>query len=111
MLKTPIEGKLVFKNLKFRYDKKADPTLRNINFTIEKGEKVAFVGPSGCGKSTILKLLQRFYHYEGKIYLDGVNLEDYDVNHVRSFFAAVNQEPSLFNGTVAENIKYNMDMN
>ena len=110
MLKTPIEGKIVFKNLKFRYDKKADPTLRKINFTIEKGQKVAFVGPSGCGKSTILKILQRFYHYEGKIYIDGIDLEDYDVHHVRSYFAAVNQEPSLFNGTIAENIKYNLEI-
>jgi ABC-type multidrug transport system fused ATPase/permease subunit len=75
-----------------------------------KGNKIAFVGPSGCGKSTLVGLLQRFYDYEGQILVDGIELRDYDLHHVRHHFVAVNQEPSLFTGTVAQNIRYNAEV-
>lgn len=76
---------------------------------IEKGEKIAFVGPSGCGKSTSIQLLQKYYSCEGEILVDGVQISDYDIHHLRSYFATVNQEPSLFTGTIGENIKYNTE--
>jgi ABC-type multidrug transport system fused ATPase/permease subunit len=66
------------------------------------------VGPSGSGKSTIFQLLQRFYDFEGEIYIDGVEIRDYDIHHLRSHFVAVNQEPSLFTGSIASNIRYNL---
>ena len=62
------------------------------------------MGPSGCGKSTLLQLLQRNYNYEGQILLDGVNICEYDLRSYRSYFGVVNQEPSLFMGTVRSNI-------
>jgi ABC-type multidrug transport system fused ATPase/permease subunit len=72
-----------------------------------RGEKIAFVGPSGCGKSTMIQLLQRFYEFEGTILVDNVDIRDYDVHYLRQHFASVSQEPSLFTGTVGENITYN----
>ena len=94
--------------MSFRYNKSDEElTLKKVTMKIHKGQKIAFVGPSGCGKSTIFNILQRFYNYRGQILIDGVKLNDYDVHHVRSFFAAVTQEPSLFSGTLIENIRYN----
>jgi ABC-type multidrug transport system fused ATPase/permease subunit len=54
-----------------------------------------------------VQLLQRFYNFDGEILVDGVPISDYDIHHLRSFFATVNQEPSLFTGTIGDNIKYN----
>lgn len=67
-----------------------------------------FVGSSGCGKSTIFSLLQGFYQpTEGAIYIDGVNINDYDLHHLRKTFGVVSQEPTLFNESISWNIKYN----
>ena len=76
---------------------------------INKGQKVAFVGPQGCGKSTIIQLLQKFYECDGEILIDGIQIGDYDIHHLRSFFANVNQEPHLFKGTIKYNINYNTE--
>jgi len=65
------------------------------------------VGPSGCGKSTIIQLIQRFYDYQGEIFLNGKNIKDYDIKYLRSICSTVNQEPSLFSGSISENINYN----
>ena len=81
-----------------------------MDLRIKKGQKVAFVGTSGCGKSTIIQLLQRFYFpTKGTIQINGTNIQDYDIHYLRSKFGVVSQEPVLFNGTFAENIKYNKD--
>jgi len=82
-------------------------TLSNLNLSIRQGQKVAFVGPSGCGKSTLMQLLQRFYDCSGLVSVDGVDIKDYDIHYLRSHLAIVSQEPSLFTGTLRENIKYN----
>jgi ATP-binding cassette subfamily B (MDR/TAP) protein 1 len=71
---------------------------------VEAGEKVALVGPSGCGKSTLLQLLQRNYPYEGEILLDGIDIREYDLRSYRSYFGVVNQEPSLFLGSIRSNV-------
>lgn len=66
------------------------------------------MGPSGCGKSTIHQLLQRFYDpNEGEIIIDGTNIRDYDIHHLRASLGVVSQEPVLFNDTIGENIRYN----
>jgi ABC-type multidrug transport system fused ATPase/permease subunit len=58
------------------------------------------VGASGCGKSTLVNLLMGFYQYEGEIFLDKVNIRDFNIHQYRDYFAIVNQEPSLFVGTL-----------
>jgi ABC-type multidrug transport system fused ATPase/permease subunit len=67
------------------------------------------VGPSGSGKSTFFQLLQRFYDFSGQILIDGIEIRDYDIHHVRAHFVAVSQEPSLFTGTIGSNIRYNFE--
>lgn len=83
---------------------------KHLNISIQKGQKIAFVGPSGCGKSTIMQLLQRFYFKdEGTIVIDGEDIKDYEIHYLRSVFGVVSQEPTLFNGTFRDNIKYNLE--
>lgn len=80
-----------------------------MNIRIKNGNKVAFVGTSGCGKSTIIQLVQRFYFpVRGKITINDIDIKDFDIHYLRSRFGVVSQEPVLFNGTFAENIKYNL---
>jgi len=108
MLKTEIKGNFELKNVSFKYESRDHRALEDINFEIKAGEKVGFVGPSGCGKSTIHQLLQRFYDPdEGEITIDGTNIKDYDIHHLRASLGVVSQEPVLFNETIGENIKYN----
>ena len=65
---------------------------------IKEGESVGIVGPSGCGKSTLFNLLQGFYiPQDGSILLDGNNINDFDLHHLRKSFGVVSQEPTLFN--------------
>jgi ATP-binding cassette subfamily B (MDR/TAP) protein 1 len=100
-------GNIEFKNVSFKYkphDLKS--VLSNLSFTVSPGSKVAFVGPSGCGKSTLLQLLLRFYEFDGEILLDGVNIYNYNLQQYRSYFAMLNQEPSLFEGSIEDNIRY-----
>ncbi|CAF4370774.1 unnamed protein product, partial [Rotaria magnacalcarata] len=71
------------------------------------GQWVALVGRSGCGKSTVIQLLQRFYDVtHGKVCLDGVDIRDLNIHWLRSQFSLANQEPILFDMTIAENIAY-----
>jgi ATP-binding cassette subfamily B (MDR/TAP) protein 1 len=68
---------------------------------------VGLVGSSGCGKSTIMQLVLRFYEVDqGMILIDGRNIKDYDIYHLRGSFGVVTQEPVLFTGTIQENIRY-----
>ena len=79
-----------------------------MNLRVKAGNKVAFVGTSGCGKSTIIQLLQRFYYpVRGKISIGGIDIKDFDIHYLRSCFGVVSQEPVLFNGSFADNIRYN----
>ena len=108
MVKTPINGNITFKNVSFKYESRDHKVFEDLSFEIKEGQKVGLVGPSGCGKSTIHQLLQRFYDPdEGEILLDGVNLKDYDIHHLRANLGVVSQEPVLFNDSIGENIKYN----
>ena len=105
--KTPIKGDIEFRNVWFKYPSREKQIFKGLNFTVKASQKVAFVGPSGCGKSTILALLQRFYDVDqGEILIDGVNIKNYDLKHLRETYGVVSQEPVLFNGTIEYNIKY-----
>ncbi len=99
-------GKIEFRNVGFSYEG-AQPALRNVSLTIEPGEMIGLCGPSGAGKSTFVNLIPRFYDVtEGQILIDGVDVRDYDVRWLRRQIGMVLQEPYLFHGTIAENIRY-----
>lgn len=101
------QGRLAIENLSFRYPNTEEYVLRDISFSVQPGQTVAFVGRSGSGKSTLLSLLPRFYEYEqGSIQLDGVSLNDYRLADLRRQISLVDQNVVLFNDTVAGNIAY-----
>ena len=101
------KGVLEFKNVTFQYEKAAEPALVDINFKAEQGQTIALVGASGGGKSTLVNLVSRFYPYsQGKILLDGVDINDYTLANLRQHIALVNQQVTLFNDTIANNIAY-----
>jgi ATP-binding cassette, subfamily B (MDR/TAP), member 1 len=92
MVKTPIKGNIVVKNITFKYESRDQPVFTDMNLEIKEGQKVGFVGSSGCGKSTIHQLLQRFYDpNQGEIYIDGINIKDYDIHYLRSHIGVVSQ--------------------
>ncbi len=83
-----------------------DWVLRDVSFTIEPGETVAIVGHTGAGKTTIISLLLRFYDVQrGAIRIDGVDIRDMNLNDLRRRYGVVLQDPFLFSGTVADNIR------
>jgi subfamily B ATP-binding cassette protein MsbA len=105
--KDSVSGRIEVRNLSFRYAADSDNVLNDISFTIEPGQMVALVGRSGSGKSTLASLIPRFYHHEtGQILIDDVDVEDYTLRNLRQHIALVNQQISLFNDTIANNIAY-----
>lgn len=98
----------MLEDVDFKYESRNEYVFKHMNLRVKKGHKVAFVGTSGCGKSTIIQLLQRFYFpVQGTIKINGIDLKDFDVHYLRSKFGVVSQEPVLFNGSFADNIRYN----
>jgi ATP-binding cassette, subfamily B, multidrug efflux pump len=86
--------------------KDVDWILRDVSFTVEPGHTVAIVGHTGAGKTTLTSLMMRFYDVTaGQIFLDGVDLREHDLNALREHFAVVLQDPFLFTGTIADNIR------
>jgi ATP-binding cassette subfamily B protein len=104
----PPLGTIGFEGVNFSYSRDAhEMVLQDLTFTVNKGETVALVGPSGSGKSTTLSLLQRFYDItSGSIRVDGIDLRDVRLSDLRQRFAYVEQEPTIFAGTIAENIRF-----
>ena len=81
--------------------------LRNVSFSLKKGETLAIVGPSGSGKSTLVDLLSRFYDIRfGEILIDGVPIKEYALTDLRGLFGIVNQDVFLFDDTVYENLTF-----
>ncbi len=78
-----------------------------MNLSVKPGQTLALVGPSGCGKSTVVQLIERFYDpSKGGLKLEGVDLRDLNISWLRSRIGIVSQEPVLFEGTIADNIRY-----
>ncbi|MEE0946534.1 MAG: ABC transporter ATP-binding protein [Acutalibacteraceae bacterium] len=105
-LKPEINGEVVFEDVSFGYNED-NPVLKDISLYAKKGQKIAFVGSTGAGKTTITNLLSRFYDAKiGKIAIDGIDIQDFDKDYLRSNIAMVLQDTHLFTGTVKENIRY-----
>lgn len=103
-----LQGKISFENVSFAYPTRSELTvLKNLNFNIAPGEKVALVGQSGSGKSTIINLLMRFYPIQqGAIKADGASIYSFNLTSYRNNIGIVPQEVILFGGTIFENIAY-----
>ncbi len=103
-----IRGKVEFESIAFSYPARRDmPVLKEIDLSIEPGELVAVVGPSGAGKSTVASLLLRLYEPQsGRILLDSHDIQSLSPDWLRRQIAIVSQEPLLFSGSIADNIRY-----
>ncbi|TPP59637.1 ATP binding cassette subfamily B MDR TAP [Fasciola gigantica] len=101
------QGNIQFENVSFVYPTRPEvKILQNFNLTLKSGQTVALVGPSGSGKSTIIHMLQRFYDPEvGNILIEGENIRELNLKTYRAQIGCVQQEPILFEGTIAENIR------
>ena len=100
-------GEVEFQHVTFRYDPGARPALVDVSLTARPGETIALVGPSGSGKTTLVNLIPRFFHVgEGRILVDGHDVETIRLASLRASIALVSQEVLLFNDTIAANIAY-----
>jgi len=106
-----IEGTIEFRDVHFRYPTRPEqPVLRGLNLTVKPGQYVALVGASGCGKSTTVALLERFYDpLAGGVFVDGHEISSLNLNDYRSFLALVSQEPTLYQGSIRENVLLGAD--
>lgn len=103
----PKGGGIKFDDVHFTYPESETPSLRGLSFAVKPGETVALVGPSGAGKSTVTKLLSRLYDPEaGNITLGGQPLRDFRLEALRRTVSVVPQDPTLFSGSVRDNIRY-----
>ncbi|WP_339935648.1 ABC transporter transmembrane domain-containing protein [Vreelandella glaciei] len=106
-LPSPPRGEITLEKVTFTYPGRETPALEGFDLHIQPGERVAIVGPSGAGKSTLLALLLRFYDpSQGRISLDGSDIRTLELAALRSLMGLVSQEPVLFSGSVAENLRY-----
>lgn len=99
-------GRITFEGISFSYPSRVD-TLRDVSFEAQAGQVVAVVGPTGAGKTTLMSLIPRFYDpSQGRILLDGVDIREVTLASLRDQISLVPQEPILFAGTIADNIRY-----
>ena len=103
-----VKGHIRFKDVFFSYPSRPDQMiLKGLSLNIEAGKTIALVGQSGSGKSTIIGLIERFYDpMNGSISIDGYDIREFDLRSLRSHIALVSQEPTLFAGTIRDNIVY-----
>lgn len=101
-----VKGIIEFKDVRFRYKKDEDETLKGLNLVLEPNKKIAVIGRSGNGKTTIFNLLLRYFDVtEGEILLDGININDLSEKSLRDNISIIRQNPFLFNISIFENFK------
>lgn len=106
---TDVQGKIEFKNVWFAY-KEEQWVLRDVSFTINPGETIAFVGATGAGKTSIISLISRFYDIQkGEILIDGINIKEINQHELRKHIGVVLQDVFLFSGDIKSNIRLNND--
>lgn len=105
-----VKGKIEFKHVWFSYDNE-NWILKDVSFTIEAGQSVAFVGKTGCGKTTITNLINRFYEIqEGEILLDGINIKNINKRSLRQHIGIILQDPFIFARDIKSNVKLNSNV-
>jgi ATP-binding cassette subfamily B protein len=103
----PVEGRVTFDDVTFRYFPTSSPVLSNISLTAEPGQTVALLGATGSGKTTIINLIPRFYDAsQGRILIDGIDVRDVTIESLRRQIGIVLQETTLFSGSIRDNIAY-----
>ncbi|KAI1710182.1 ABC transporter transmembrane region domain-containing protein [Ditylenchus destructor] len=109
-LVAPIRGNVDVSDVHFAYQNgQRQLVLNGIKMSASLGKTVALVGPSGCGKSTVIHLLERFYDaLGGNIRIDGIDIRKYNIRHIRNAMAMVEQEPTVFNLSIGQNIAYGL---
>jgi ATP-binding cassette subfamily B protein len=104
-LRSPIRGEIKFQDVRFRYSAASTYALDQVSFTVPQGTMLGIMGRSGSGKTTVTRLMQRLNStYEGMIKVDGMDLREIDLMHLRTHIGVVPQENFLFSGTIRENI-------
>ena len=105
--KTKESGTVEFKNVSFKYPDADEYLLKNISFRVEKGETIAFSGSTGSGKSTLINLVPRLYDATlGEVFVDGVNVKEYDLKELNNRIGYIPQTAVMFTGTVEDNVSY-----
>jgi ATP-binding cassette subfamily B multidrug efflux pump len=103
----PVRGQVRFDNVGFRYFESGEEVLRDVDFVVEPGQRVALLGATGSGKSTIINLIPRFYDVTaGRVMIDGIDVRDVTLESLRRQIGIVLQETTLFTGTIRENIAF-----
>ena len=101
------KGIVEFKNVSFKYPDADEYLLKNISFKANKGETVAFIGSTGSGKSTLINLVPRLYDATlGEVFVDGVNVKDYDLHELNNRIGYIAQTAFMFTGSVYDNVSY-----
>ena len=105
-------GTIEFKNVSFKYPDSDESVLEDISFKANKGETVAIIGSTGSGKSTLVNLIPRFYDVtNGTIYVDGIDVRDYEISSLHDRLGYVPQKAIMFNGTINYNVSYGKKAN
>lgn len=106
-IKTPIKGDIEIKNLVYSYSNSEETVLSNINLIIPKGHTLGIIGKTGSGKSTLANLLLKMYNVpSGKIFFNGIDINEYELKALRDSFGFVPQDNFLFNASISNNIKF-----
>ena len=101
------KGEVVFRDVSFRYSKNSEAVIEHVSFTAQTGDTVAFIGSTGSGKSTLVNLIPRFYDVtEGEILVDGVNVQDYQLEDLHNKVGYIPQKAVLFSGDIESNLDF-----